>query len=198
MHHCLPDTMRLYCLHNYIDNKQMFTKTLAIFILLFMNQTNPSDMALQNENKANDESIKVIVNMPDQILHGQPCEIKVDIKNISGSSVLVNKRLSVGYQHSLSREIYIIIYKKDTAINMGLQKVLYERNFSPDSDFVWLLPKQKTSTHFNLFNWHEMLPAGIYTVRVCYQADEELAYQPDGLCKGVFCSEEKILTVISE
>ena len=176
----------------------MFTKTLAIFILLFLNQSNQSDMVSQNVNKANDESIKVVVNMPDQILQGQPCEIKVDIRNVSGSAVLVNKRLSVGYQHSLSRELYVTICKKDTAVNIGLQKVLYERNFSPASDFVWLLPQQQTSTHFNLFNWYEMLPAGTYTIRVCYQADEELAYQPDGLCKGVFCSEEKILSVLLE
>lgn len=176
----------------------MFAKTLAIFIIQLLNQINHSVMASQNEDKANDESLKVIVNMPDQILQGQACEINVDIRNVSTSAVVVNKRLSVGYQNSLSRELYLTIFKKGTSINVGQQKVLYERNFSPISDLVWLLPQQQTSTHFNLFNWYEMLPAGTYSVRVCYQADEELAYQPDGLCKGVFCSEDKILTVISE
>jgi|GEM_PF-2711447 len=155
-------------------------------------------MASQNENKSNDQSIKVMVDMPDQILQGQPCEIKVDIKNISGSAVLVNKRLSVGYQNSLSRELYVTIFKKGTSIKMGLQKVLYERNFSTPSDFVWLLPQQQTSTHFNLFDWYEVPSAGTYTLHVCYQADEELAYKPDGLCKGVFCSEEKTVTFLSE
>lgn len=155
-------------------------------------------MALQNENKAIDESIKVIVTMPDQIRYGQPCEIKVDIKNISASTVLVNKRLSVGYQQSLSRELYISICEKNTSKNIGLQKVLYNRNFSPESDFVWLLPQQQTSTHFNLFDWYDIPSAGTYTIRVCYQAGEELAYKPKELLKGVFCSEEKILTVFSE
>ena len=173
----------------------MFAKTLAIFILQFLNQFNHSVMASQNENKANDASLMVIVNMPDQILQGQACEIKVDIRNVSTSAVIVNKRLSVGYQNSLSRELYLTIFKKGTSVKVGQQKVLYERNFSPESDFVWLLPQQQTSTHFNLFNWYEMLPEGIYSIRVCYQADEELAYQPDGLCKGVHCSEEKTLTV---
>lgn len=176
----------------------MFAKTLVIFIMQLLNQINRSDMASQNENKANDESLMVIVNMPDQFMYGQACEIKVDIRNVSGSAILVNKRLSVGYRNSLSRELFVTIFKKGTSINMGLQKVLYERDFSPVSDFVWLLPQQQTSTRFNLFNWYEMLPAGTFSVRVCYQADEELAYQPDGLCKGVFCSEEKTVTVISE
>jgi len=76
--------------------------------------------------------------------------------------------------------------------------VLYERYFSPESDFVWLLPQQQTSTHFNLFDWYDIPSAGTYTIRVCYQADEELAYKPEGLLKGEFCSEEKTLTVFSE
>jgi hypothetical protein len=176
----------------------MFTKTLIIFIGLFLNQTNQSDMISQIANKTNDESIKVIVNMPDQILQGQPCEIKVEIKNISAASVLINKRLSIGYQNSLSRELFIIICKKNTSKNIGLQKVLYNRNFSSESDFVWLLPQQQTSTHFNLFDWYDIPSAGTYTIRVCYQTDEELAYKPEGLLKGEFCSEEKTLTVFSE
>jgi len=176
----------------------MFTKTLIIFIGLFLNQTNQSDMVSQIANKTNDESIKVIVNMPDQILQGQPCEINVDIKNVSDSSILVNKRLSVGYQNSLSRELYITICKKDSSTIIGLQKLLYNRNFSSESDFVWLLPQQQTSTHFNLFDWYDIPSAGNYTIRVCYQADEELAYKPKELLKGVFCSEEKTVTVFSE
>jgi len=171
-----------------------------ILALVYFNQSNQSDMTSRNECRSieNDKPLKVMVNLPDEISIGQPCEIKVDIKNISGSSVLVNKRLSVGYQNSLSRELYISICEKGSSTDIGKQKVLYERQFSPSSDFVWLLPEQQISTKFNLLDWYEIPSAGIYTIQVFYQADEKLAYKPDGLCGGTFCSEEKILTVKSE
>lgn len=162
-----------------------------------LNQMNQSVMA-SNKSKINDELIRVIVNMPDQILQGQPCEIQVELKNGSDSAVLINRRLSVGYRNSLSRELFVILRNQDTSEEIGLQKVLYERNFASAEDFTRLLPQQKISTHFNLFDWYEIPTAGTYTLCVCYQADEELAYKPEGLCKGTFCSEPKTLTVLSE
>lgn len=155
-------------------------------------------MDSQNDTKPQASPIKVVLTMPDQILQGQPCEIKVDIKNVSANRVMVNKRLSVGYQKSLSRELFISICHEGSSENIAEQKVLYERKFSPASDFVWLQPQQQTSTHFNLFDWYEIKAAGTYTLLICYQADEELAFKPEELCKGVFCSEEKKLTIIAE
>jgi hypothetical protein len=136
--------------------------------------------------------------MPDQIIKGQSCELKVEIRNNSGSEILVNKRLAIGYRNSLSRELYLTITDKHSAENVGLQKVLYERKFSSSSDFIWLLPQQQISTQFNLFDWYEIPSSGTYTIQIFYQADEELAFKPEGLCRGVFSSEEKILTVLSK
>lgn len=176
----------------------MFTKTLAIFIMLLLNQTNQAVMAAFNENITCIERIKVIVNMPDQILRGQPCQINIELKNVSDSTVLINQRLAVGYRKSLSRELYITIQNQDNSEDIGLQKVLYERNFASAADFIWLLPQQEIHTSFNLFDWYEIPSAGTYMLSVCYQADEELAYQPEGLCRGTFCSEPKKVTVLSE
>lgn len=46
------------------------------------------------------------------------------------------------------------------------------------------------STNVNLFDWYKIQEAGKYTIQVCYQADENLADKPDGLCESVFCTEK--------
>lgn len=153
-------------------------------------------MAPQKESypHTNDETLKVTVTLPDEIMLGKPCIVKVDIRNVSSSAFIVNKRLSVGYKDSLSRELFIIIRKKGASLNIGLQKLLYERDFSPASDYVSLKPQEQISTQFNLFDWYEVPKARTLTIQVCYQADENLAYKPDGLVEGIFYGEKKEVT----
>jgi len=139
----------------------------------------------------NEKQIKVNFDLHEKIKLGQVCEIIVEIKNVSNTSTIVNKRLSVGYQHSLSRELYVTICKTDSLEVVGIQKVLYERVFSPPEDYIQLLPNQQIVAKFNLFDWYEVPNAGNYTIWICYQADEKLAYKPDGLLSGVFCSKKK-------
>jgi hypothetical protein len=124
--------------------------------------------------------------------------VTVEIENVSESPTIVNKRLSVGYEHSLSRELYVILSKPDSQEDVGIQKVLYERNFSTPEDYMQILPGQKISVKFNLFDWYEIPEKGKYNIRICYQADENLAYKPDGICKGVFCSEKKSIIFESD
>lgn len=139
----------------------------------------------------NKKSLQVFFDVPAEIQPGQVCEITVEIKNVSKTSTIVNKRLSVGYQQSLSRELIVTICKFDSEEDVGIQKVLYDREFSPPEDYIQLLPNQQISTKFNLFDWYEIPTAGVYTIQVFYQADEKLAYKPDGLCEGIFASNEK-------
>lgn len=141
----------------------------------------------------NDKSLKVLVDLSGTIRRGQACEVTVEIKNVSNTSIVVNKRLSVGYKHSLSREIYVIICRPESEKVVGIQKVLYERVFSQPEDYIQLFPDQQIVAKFNLFDWYEVPEAGKYLLWICYQADENLAFKPKGICEGVFCSKKKII-----
>jgi hypothetical protein len=179
---------------------QVIVHGLLIFVLLLLNSVNQSDTTLFNTimTESKEKKLEIKFNIPDKIRDGQPCEIVVEVKNISSSETIVNKRLSVGYQNSLSRELYIIICHEGLTENVGIQKVLYERSFSSHEDYVKLLPGKKISTKFNLFDWYEFPKAGNYTLQVCYQGDEKLAYKPDGLAKGILCAEKKMATFESD
>lgn len=175
-----------------MNNMQIIKGISLIFALILL--ILPYQLIRISKNKTmsdNKKSLQLIFDIPAEIQPGQVCEITVEIKNVSNSSLVVNKRLSVGYQYSKSRELYVNICKPETEKNVGIQKVLYDREFSPPEDYIHLLPNQQISTKFNLFDWYEIPNAGVYMIQVFYQADEKLAYKPDGLCEGIFSSEEK-------
>ena len=81
-------------------------------------------------------------------------------------------------------------------VEVGIQKVLYEREFSAREDYVHLPSEGKISTKFNLFDWYDFPKTGKFLIQICYQGDENVAYKPDSICKGIFCSEKK--TIIFE
>jgi hypothetical protein len=137
----------------------------------------------------------VTAKIPDEIEAGQPLPVNVEITNVSDFPVVVNKRLSVGYRNSLSRELFVLVFIAGTHVESGIQKLLYERPFSTGEDYIRLKPDEKIKKEFNLFEWYEMPKAGKYDISVCYQADEDLAYKPDDVVKGVFCAEKKTVNI---
>ena len=153
---------------------KLIANGLLIFVLTLLSSLNQSDTTLifNTMSDINKTQLKVQVELPEKIRAGQPCEV----------------------QNSLSRELYIIICHLGTTENVGIQKVLYERQFSASDDFVKLLPDEKISVKFNLFDWYEFPKTGNYSLQVCYQVDEKLAYKPNGLVEGIFCSEKKLVT----
>lgn len=132
--------------------------------------------------------LKVEMDMPAIASLQAPYVIKVRLVNVSGKPQLVNKRLAMGYKSSQARELFVSISKTKTGINIGAETELYERDFSKPEDYVFLSPGQSIATEFNLFDWYELPGKGTYYIKVCYQADEKMAYRPKDLAKGTFCS----------
>src|SRR5262245_11137202 len=65
----------------------------------------------------NQESIKNVVQIDVEILtrpvrRSVPCMVNVRLTNKAAKPVLMNRRLSVGYKTSQSRELYFEIYRK--------------------------------------------------------------------------------------
>jgi hypothetical protein len=152
-------------------------------------------MQQQINHSENKEVLKVSLITADVVSIGKPNEVEVSITNVSPSPVLVNKRLSVGYQASQARELFFKITERASKKNVGKQTVLYERDFSIPSDYIWLKPNEHIDTRLDLFKWYQIPAKGSYEITVCYQADEGLAHKPEQLITGTFCSEPKLIEV---
>lgn len=179
------------------------TPKVTVIILIFILMLHPekySTMSKTNDIQSGNgtKSLSLTMQVPDEILTGEDCSIQVSLRNVSSKPILINKRMAVGYPRSLSRELYLIICRENSSVDVGRQKVLYQRNFPQPADYQVLQAGQTISSSFELFDWYEFPGSGTYTVQLCYQADEALAAKPEGICAGVFCSALKTVTFASE
>jgi hypothetical protein len=140
--------------------------------------------------------LQIDVSLTQPVRLSAPCMIEVRITNKSHQSVVLNKRLSVGYKDSLSRELFIEVFEKGSNEVVAHEALLYERDLSSPDDYVRVEPEQSIATSFNLFEWYALRSPGEYELVVYYQADEDLAPKPADLLKGVFSSERIPLRVI--
>ena len=110
------------------------------------------------------------------------------LTNAGPKPVLINRRMSPGYQESISREIYF-----DLDAEYGRRK--YDRDISDDSDYAPLDPDATVSTTIDLLHWYRITEPGSYRIVGCYQCDEPGARPPAGVLRGVARSRVAEFTV---
>ena len=125
-----------------------------------------------------------------------PCGMEVRIINKSQQSVVLNRRLAVGYKNSVSRELFVEVFERASNQVVSQEGLLYERDFAPPEDYLRVAPEQSIARSFNLFEWYKLRSPGEYEVVVYYQADESLATKPADLLPGTHASERIPLAVI--
>jgi len=157
------------------------------------NQPNSMPEKVESAMKVLQIDVKVLTQ---PVRLSGPCMIEVRITNKSHQSVVLNRRLSVGYKNSLSRELFIEVYEKGSNEVVSNEALLYERALSSPDDYVRVEPEQSIGTSFNLFEWYTLRSPGQYELVVYYQADENLAPKPAGLLEDIFSSERIPLTVV--
>jgi len=157
------------------------------------NQPNSMPEKVESAMKVLQIDVKVLTQ---PVRLSGPCMIEVRITNKSHQSVVLNRRLSVGYKNSLSRELFIEVFEKGSNEVVSNEALLYERALSSPDDYVRVEPEQSIGTSFNLFEWYTLRSPGQYELVVYYQADENLAPKPAGLLEDIFSSERIPLTVV--
>jgi hypothetical protein len=157
------------------------------------NQPNSMPEKVESAMKVLQIDVKVLTQ---PVRLSGPCMIEVRITNKSHQSVVLNRRLSVGYKNSLSRELFIEVFEEGSNEVVSREGLLYERAFSSPDDYVRVEPEQSIGTSFNLFEWYTLRSPGQYELVVYYQADENLALKPAGLLEDIFSSERIPLTVV--
>jgi hypothetical protein len=146
-----------------------------------------------------DRPLDIKVQLPSEPIYpGAPCPVEVTIVNQAVEPVMVNRRLAIGYQDSLARELFIELRDPKTDSPAPVLEVDYQRDFSPSSDYGYLPPGEKVSVSFDLFEWSEPVNPGTYLLVVHYQADEPLADPPLEILHGVYASKPIILKVAPE
>ena len=147
-------------------------------------------------------AVKIEVEIVDKHLYrGKlPCIVNVRITNISGDSILVNRRLEVGYRDSFNRELFVEVYNKGTNEIVSEPAQLYQRNPVMLQDYGYLEPEGEIAGSFDLCEWYYFpLPlAGDFEMVVYYQADESHSRElPVGILRGIYSSEKIPFKIIN-
>ncbi|MFC4873938.1 hypothetical protein [Negadavirga shengliensis] len=148
-----------------------------------------ADITVSQENDAlfmeKDNGLQLKIEVLTDTIHlNQPLPIKAVLTNCGNEPVMINKRLAVGYENSLSREIYVTITKEGDQTAAAYHPVDINRDFSPIGDYKLLYPQNSVSTTFDLFDFYRVLAPGRYRLAFYYEAGEPLAKAPDNVYKG--------------
>ena len=124
------------------------------------------------------------------------CPVNVRITNLMSEAVLINRRMSIGYEDSDARELFAAVYIKDGDDNIARRTQLYQRDIANADDYIWLAPKESRTAYFDLFEWYELPGPGEYELQLFYQVDEPIALKIDGILQGIHASGRVGLTVV--
>lgn len=147
-----------------------------------------------------DKSKPLLLNIqpfPDQVPLKKPLDVEVSLKNDGEDSVLINKRMAVGYENSLSRELYLELERVDQPEKLDYIEYDINRDFSPPSDYQWLQPGETISTQFDLLDYYHLTQPGTYRLTAFYQANEELADTPEEIYSYTVKSEPVIVEIVA-
>lgn len=113
------------------------------------------------------------------------------IKNHDSIPIKLVKRLSVGYENTDNREIYLLITKADSEKNIAKNAIFYSREKTTKNDFEWLQPGKSFTTDFVLKEWYD-LPKEPFEIQAVYDPTESLSLD-DSLAKNKLYSNKVLI-----
>lgn len=138
-------------------------------------------------------TLQLTVNSQDTVYFNKPFLVKIILKNASDDTLIINKRLSVGYENTSSRELYFKIINPRTEEVIGVPTESYDRPPTYFEEYGTLKPNESISTTIDINEWQEMnLPKGKHQLELIafYQADENyFDKRPENVVKGIYQSE---------
>lgn len=152
-----------------------------------------------NTNEMNETKTLLlkILPLPDKIPLIKPLKVEVSLENNGQDSVLVNKRMAVGYENSISRELYLKLVRVDQSEKLDNIEYDINRDFSPPSDYQWLQPGETIITNFDLLDYYHITKPGTYQLTAYYQADEDLADTPEEIYPYTVMSKPEVVELVT-
>ncbi len=123
-------------------------------------------------------------------LSNDRCIVEITLTNVSSDTVLVNKRLSIGYERSISRELYLKIYDEASCQLVSSPALDYDRPDAGKDEFIYLKPLECITTTVDICKWYKInLEKGRHElcVKAYYEANEHYNPSvPEEVIDGVF------------
>lgn len=102
---------------------------------------------------------------------GAPIHLDVTLRNAGPSSVWVNRRMGVGYEDSLERELFFSVYATDGTVLPVPDEVRADVHRLPPQvdDFELLSPGASVSTVVDVAMWQPLRETGRYRIVFTYE-----------------------------
>ena len=123
--------------------------------------------------KQADLKLEVVMSSK-EIPLGDPIPVRIVLRNAGEVPVRVNKRLSMGYEGSLDREVYCKVWREGAVYSdFENWQVDYSRKALAETDFATLAPGDAAEREVDFYEWYHLGETGTYTIKVVYQPDDE-------------------------
>lgn len=148
---------------------------------------------MNNQNNDIQENMETLIKIDTVTIDNYTTyKLFFSINNQSSTPVKLIKRLSIGYEQTDNRELYLLITKKDSKDNIAKNAVFYSREKAKKDDFEWLQPGESFKTDFIIEEWYE-LPNGAIEIQAVYDPSESLSLD-DSLAKNKYYSNKILIT----
>ncbi len=147
--------------------------------------TKTTDMTDQNNSIQENLDVHIHIDYITTNSYTTP-KLFFTIKNQGLAPVKLVKRLSIGYENTDNREVYLRITKNNSEENIAKNTVFYSREKTTNNDFEWLQPGQTFTTDFLLKDWYEF-PNKPYEIQAVYDPTESLPLD-ESLAKNKYYS----------
>ena len=162
---------------------------LLLIILTFLCCNQRSKSEKKKLEMKNESPVLLTAKLLTSEIHtGNPILIEVVLENISDSSVVINKRMSVGYKSSISRELFADLRYEGDDQDVPYYESDINRDFSKASDYIAIKPGKSLSETIDLMEFYTPKGPGKYVLTIYYQADEKMAILPENVLKNVYGS----------
>ena len=132
---------------------------------------------IQSAKKANTQAAMLkleVVPTHEKTALGAPIPARITLTNTGEAPVLINQRLSMGYENSMMRELYCKVSRDGKPYTAWQSwQVDYNRKALRDTDFVTLKSGESVEREVDLQEWYHLDAPGEYQFEVCYAPERE-------------------------
>ena len=126
----------------------------------------------------------------------RPLQTEITLTNAGDSTILVNKRMEMGYAISISRELYVEMVNEENGQSNTHSLAKINRDDPAPTDYVFLKAGESITKSMDLFQFYQPKEPGKYKITVYYQADEKLKNRLESVWQGILSSEPVSIEVL--
>jgi len=102
---------------------------------------------------------------------GEPIPVRLALRNVSASTMWVNRRLGAGYEDNVEREVYFTVFSAEGAVLPVPEEARVDVHRMPPvrADFAQLNPAASIEATLDAAMWYPFRQAGKYRIVFTYE-----------------------------